>query len=388
MGGSIAGTTAEPGPTSAPILLVDDRPANLLALAAVLEGPEHELVSAQSGREALALLAAREFAVVLLDLQMPVMDGVETAIAIRRIGDARGRLVPVIFLTAGEAAMAGVLGAYATGAADFLQKPLDPDILRAKVHVFVALYRTQQRLIAEVEERRRLQDALAARDRMLSIVSHDLRNPLNTILLGVQHIAVAGGRAAGAVVRAAGRMSRLVDDMLDLTALDAGSPLSMKLGCHDLRELAREVLEELDSSAQARSLALHVEMSEGLLVVCDPERIQQVLANLVGNAIKFSREGRAVDILASRTDDEVVVSVRDEGVGIPPQQLPQIFDRYWKGDSTRRDGVGLGLSIAREIVAAHGGRMWVDSAEGRGSTFSFALRSALGGPTAELEKVS
>ncbi|MGH7440829.1 MAG: response regulator, partial [Polyangiaceae bacterium] len=123
-------STTKEVPMRAPILLVDDRPANLLAVAAVLEGPEHELVSVQSGREALALLAAREFAVVLLDVQMPVMDGVETALSIRRIGDARGRLVPVIFLTAGETDVAGVLRAYATGAADFLQKPFEPDILR------------------------------------------------------------------------------------------------------------------------------------------------------------------------------------------------------------------------------------------------------------------
>jgi signal transduction histidine kinase len=124
-------------------------------------------------------------------------------------------------------------------------------------------------------------------------------------------------------------------------------------------------------------------MSDGLLVVCDPKRIQQVLANLIGNAIKFGRVGSAVDIVASRTDEEVVVSVRDLGVGIPPGQIPHIFDRYWKGDLSPKDGMGLGLSIAREIVEAHAGRIWVDSAEGRGSTFSFALRSAHRGLTSE-----
>jgi signal transduction histidine kinase len=171
-------------------------------------------------------------------------------------------------------------------------------------------------------------------------------------------------------------MSRLVDDLLDLTALDAGKPLSMKLGSHDLRELAREILAELEASAQARNISLHVEISDGLLVVCDPERIQQVLANLVGNAIKFNREGRSVDVVGRLTYEEVVVSVQDQGAGIPAEEIPRIFDRYWKGDSTRKDGVGLGLSIARGIVDAHGGRIWVDSAQGRGSTFSFALRSA------------
>jgi signal transduction histidine kinase len=344
-------TTSEPVPTRTPILLVDDYPANLLALAAVLEGPEHELVSVQSGREALAELAAREFAVVLLDLQMPVMGGDETATA-------------------------GVLRAYASGAADFLQKPLDTDILRAKVRLFVALYRAQQRLVAEVEERRRLQEALAARDRMLAMVSHDLRNPLQTIQLGTTQMGAGGERAAAAIARAAGRMSRLVDDLLDLTALDAGKPLSVKLERRDLAELAREILRELEALAQARSLTLHVELPEHMIVSCDPERVQQVLANLVGNAIKFSHEGAAIDVVATQTGDEVVVSVRDEGAGIPSEQMARIFDRYWRGDAARKDGVGLGLSIAREIVQAHGGRIWVDSVEGRGSTFSFALRSA------------
>ncbi len=365
----------ESGEAPAPVLLVDDHPANLLALGALLKGPDLELVSVPSGTDALAEVTTREFAVVLLDLQMPVMDGIETARAIHGLGDARGRTVPVIFLTATDAPAPRMLSAYASGAVDFIQKPCEPDVLRSKVQVFVALFRTQRRLLAEIERRRILQDALDARDRMLAIVSHDLRNPLNSIVLGAAQIRTDPDLAHRSVVRAAQRMSRLVEDLLDLATLDAGKPLSMRFGCHDLAELARESIEVQQPLARSKELALRAELAAGLRVHCDPERVQQVLANLIGNAVKFSRERSPIDVVARRAGDEVVVCVRDAGIGIRREHVGHIFDRYWKGDSTREEGAGLGLSIAREIVDAHGGRIWVDTVEGQGSAFSFTLRA-------------
>jgi two-component system sensor histidine kinase/response regulator len=384
---------AKSGQAPAPLLLVDDRPGNLVALQAVLSGPEYEVVSVQSGPEALALVASREFAVVLLDLQMPGMDGIETAVEIGRIGDARGRTVPIIFLTATDSPIAHILRAYATGAADFMQKPLEPDIVRAKVQVFVGLFRTQQRLLAEIEERRRVQDALGARDRLLAIVSHDLRNPLNAILLGTTQIQRAArgphsvdiDRPARAIVRAVSRMSRLVEDLLDLATLDAGQPLSMRLGRHDLAQLALEIMEVLEPIARSTELTLRAEFVAGLYVRCDPQRVQQVLANLIGNAIKFNRNHGSIDVVADRKDDEVIVSVRDTGIGVRPDQVEHIFDPYWKGDPTRKDGAGLGLSIAREIVDAHGGRIWVDRVDGGGCAFSFTLRAAEAAQAIELQ---
>src|SRR5580698_7124250 len=145
------------GSMRAPILLVDDTPANLLGLQAVLAASDYELVSVGSGPEALAQLETREFAVVLLDLQMPVMDGVETALKIRQVGNAHGHVVPIIFVTATDVTVPRVLTAYASGAVDFIQKPLQPEILRSKVFVFAELHRAKQRLVVEIEERRRLQ---------------------------------------------------------------------------------------------------------------------------------------------------------------------------------------------------------------------------------------
>jgi signal transduction histidine kinase len=372
------------GTTRAPILLVDDKPANLLALQAMLGGLEHELVTARSGPEAIAQLEVREFAVVLLDLQMPVMDGVETALEMSQLGRARGQAVPIIFLTATDVTVPRVLSAYESGAVDFMQKPLQPEILRSKVAIFAELYRARQRLVAEIEERRRLQEALRARDELLAIVSHDLRSPLHAVLLGAVQIERAteahgwarAKKAAGAIARAVERMSRLVGNLQDLTSLHEGRPLSIELGRHDLAELAQEITELLEPLAQSNQLGLLLEPTVPTYVRCDRDRVQQVLANLIGNAIKFTQRNGTIRVRASRADAEVVVSVSDTGVGIRDEHLAHIFEPYWKADAAQKSSTGLGLFIARAIVEAHGGRIWVDTVPGTGSTFSFSLPAA------------
>jgi signal transduction histidine kinase len=180
-------------------------------------------------------------------------------------------------------------------------------------------------------------------------------------------------------------MSRLVEDLLDLATLDAGQPLSMKFGRHDLSLLALEIMELLEPVARSTELTLRAEFVAGLYVHCDPQRVQQVLANLIGNAIKFNRSHGSIDVAAVRKDAEVVVSVRDSGIGIRADEVEHLFDPYWKADPTRRDGAGLGLSIAREIVDAHGGRIWVDRAERGGCSFSFTLRAAEAAQRIELQ---
>jgi signal transduction histidine kinase len=377
------------GCARAPILLVDDKPANLLALQAMLSAPENELVTVSSGIEALARLETQEFAVVLLDLHMPVMDGVETALKMRELGNARGNAPPIIFLTATDVTVPRVLNAYASGAVDFMQKPLQPEVLRSKVAVFADLYRAKQRLVAEIDERRRLQDALHARDELLAIVSHDLRSPLHAVLLGAVQIERAtdeqewarAKKAAGAIARAVERMSRLVGNLLDLTTLHEGYPLSMELGEHDLAELAHEMAELLEPLALSNQLSLRVEVPDALCVLCDRDRIQQVLANLVGNAIKFTRPQGTIRVFATGTGGEVVVSVTDSGKGIREDHVPHIFEPYWKADARHKASTGLGLFIARAIVEAHGGRIWADTKQASGSTFSFTLRAA--GPAPE-----
>jgi signal transduction histidine kinase len=370
-----------PSSPRAPVLLVDDRPANLLALQAMLAGPGHELVTVRSGLEALAQLEMREFAVVLLDLQMPVMDGVETALKMRQLGSARGHAVPIIFLTATDVTVPRVVDAYESGAVDFMQKPLQPEILRSKIAIFADLYRAKQRLLEEIEERRRLQDALHARDELLAIVSHDLRSPLHAVLLGTVQIERAteahewarAKKAAGAIARAVERMSRLVGNLLDLTALHEGNPLSIELGRHDLAELAHEIAELLEPLAQSNQQGLLLELTSPTYVRCDRDRVQQVLANLIGNAIKFTRRDGTIRVHARLAGAEVIVSVSDTGTGIQDEHVAHVFEPYWKADTAQKSSTGLGLFIAKAIVEAHGGRIWVDTVPGKGSTFSFSL---------------
>jgi signal transduction histidine kinase len=227
--------------------------------------------------------------------------------------------------------------------------------------------------------------AVRTREDLLAIVSHDLRNPLSTVLMGATHIeriaddSDAGLRtkkAASSIVRAADRMSRLIGDLLDLAKLEAGQPLPLELATHDMVELTQQAAELHEPLARSRQLTLRTDLAGPLYVLCDSDRVQQVLANLIGNAIKFTREGGLIEIAAKVTDGETVVSVRDTGTGIPDHQIPHIFEPYWQADAQRKGSAGLGLSIAKAIVDAHGGRIWVETSPGLGSTFSFTVSAA------------
>jgi signal transduction histidine kinase len=371
-----------------PILLVDDWPANLLALEVLLASAAYDLVSVRSGPEALAQVAQRDFAVILLDLQMPGMDGVETALRMKELAIEPRRTgpSPIIFVTGADAAPPRVLKAYASGAVDFIQKPLDADVVRAKVAVFADLYRAKQRLVIEMEERVRLQNALRAREDLLAVVAHDLRSPLGAVLMGARLIdrfaegsepAARIKKASAGVVRAVDRMSRLVEDLLDLARLGAGQTLPVNLERTDLAPLAAETVEMLEPVANAKGLLLENEIVGATLAQCDRERVEQILSNLIGNAIKFTGAGGSIRIGARETDHEIVVSVRETGIGIPEEHLARIFEPYWQVDAQRKRGTGLGLFIVKAIVLAHGGRVGVETAARRGSSFWFSLPRAV-----------
>ena len=666
---------ASRAPASAPVavLLVDDRPANLLALEAVLASPERELVVASSGREAVALVKERDFAVVLLDVQMPGMDGFETAAQLRAL--ARDWPVPIIFVTGIDASPPRIMRGYAEGAVDFIQKPLDPEIIRAKVSVFEDLFRARRRLVSaqtqvasesalravaetrlqaseerfrllvetvrdyaiflldpqgrvaswnagakrfkgyeaeeilgkhfsifyprqdveagicdrwleiaaregrfedegwrvrkdgsrfwahviitalhdprsgalvgfakvtrdltnqrraeeerlrlaeeaarreaaersladfrtlidhlpvlawtalpdghvdfynlrwfeftgttpeemagwgwqrvhdpavlpavlerwkhalatgepfemefplrgadgayrwfltrvsphrdpqgaivrwvgintDIDARRRAEEArdaarseaerqrdraeraVRAREDLLAIVSHDLRNPLGVVLLGAAQVerhadeSAAGRRvksAATSILAAADRMTRLVGDLLDLAKLEAGQALPLDREIADVGDVTRRATELLEPLARTRQLTLDARVSGQTAALCDRGRVEQVLSNLIGNAMKFTRQGGAIRVEARRAGSDVLVSVSDTGIGIPEDQARHVFEPYWQAGPEKKQGAGLGLSICKAIVDAHGGRLWVESAVGRGSTFYFTL---------------
>jgi signal transduction histidine kinase len=223
--------------------------------------------------------------------------------------------------------------------------------------------------------------ATRARDEMIGVVSHDLRNPIHTVHMSASFLldVLPDGertmeRTQAAIIRrAAERANRLIQDLLDISHIESGR-LSLDLLPHDAASIAREAVEQAEMTAAERGIALECgAMDDGVRVVVDRDRIVQALGNLIGNALKFTPPGGRVTVSARRSEEGVLLSVADTGPGIPAAQVPRLFDRYWQANTADRRGVGLGLSIVQGIAAAHGGEVRVDTAEGAGTTFTLAL---------------
>jgi len=225
------------------------------------------------------------------------------------------------------------------------------------------------------------QEALRAREDLLAIVSHDLRNPLGVVLASTALLLKSNlppdkqeraRRQVEAIQRAGNRMNRLIRDLLDFASIQAGR-LSVSLRPQDVAAMVSEVLEVTEPLATAKSQHLVSDVAPGLAIRCDHDRVIQLFSNLVGNAVKFTPDGGTITVHAAADGEVVRFSVADDGPGISADELPHVFDRYYQAQRKNRDGIGLGLSIARGIVEAHGGRIWVESEEGKGSTFFFTL---------------
>jgi signal transduction histidine kinase len=380
--------------------MVDDTPANLLALEAILEPLGHCLVRAQSGQEALRHVLDKDFAAILMDVQMPGLDGFKTAALIKE--REKSRHIPIIFITAISRDAEHVFAGYEHGAVDYLLKPFEPEILRCKVSVFVDLFlrgeeikrqgellRKQEREALERERlyekerqaRREAEAAAQAREDILAVVSHDLRNPLNAIFAGtalLMRYLPEGEERQGiekqvlSIERSAERMNRLIGDLLDICRIE-GNRLVVDAKSHEIAPLMSQVVEMLEPIAAQRNQRLEAAtFGEGVPVYCDRERIFQVLSNLIGNAVKFGPEGSVIGLTAQGGEDAIRFTVTDRGPGIPEDQLSHIFDRYWQSGPNKRQGLGLGLAIAKGIIDAHGGQIWAESTPG-GSSFHFEL---------------
>ncbi|HYW09674.1 MAG TPA: PAS domain S-box protein [Longimicrobium sp.] len=226
----------------------------------------------------------------------------------------------------------------------------------------------------------RAQRAVGTREEVLGVVTHDLRNPLNTILMTTNLLLDNSTERRSSTVhwlelirRAADGMNRIVGDLLDVSSIDAGR-FAVTPEPHEAAALVEEAREMLEPLAGARGIRLACRVEEGTPAVsADSHQLLRVISNLVGNAVKFTSEGGTITLRAAALDGGVCFSVRDTGPGIPPEQLAHVFDRYWQARPGDRRGAGLGLAIAQGIVDAHGGRIWVESEPGRGATFSFAI---------------
>ena len=240
------------------------------------------------------------------------------------------------------------------------------------------------RLAALALDNARLHDtvraSLRARDEMVGVVSHDLRNPVaavkmlsRTLLRAPENGGAQARESIELISQAAEQMDALIRDLLDVNRLDAGK-LAISPVPVDPSELLADALQTLRPLVEEKGISLDLQIETALpKVMADPERIQQALSNLVGNAIKFSPAGSKIVVVARKDGDGVIISVVDNGKGIAAEQLPRVFDRYWQSSRTDRQGAGLGLAIAKGIVEAHGGRIWIESKQGEGTTASFSL---------------
>jgi signal transduction histidine kinase len=371
--------------TRAKILMVDDLPANLMALKAILEPLGQDLVAAQSGEEALRHLLQDDYAVILMDVQMPGLDGLETVALIK----ARDRCkhIPVIFITALSRETAYILRGYAGGAVDYLLKPIDADILRAKVSVFVDLYLRGEQLKSqamELSERRRIEAEIAAavefQQRLVGIVGHDIRSPLSALLATAKMLLAMGqlterqSKAIERIARSGGRIESIVRLLLDFASARIGGGIQIHPRAMDLHALVPRAIEELQQSHPGR--AIHFTSQGDGRGDWDADRLMQVLVNLLDNAMKYSPEGTPVDVSIHGEPDAVVLEVHNAGEPIPPSLLPTIFEPFRRGAQSEqvvKMSLGLGLYIVREIVRAHHGTVEIHSSQESGTSFRIRL---------------
>jgi two-component system sensor histidine kinase/response regulator len=334
--------------------------------------------TASSGNDALRLLLKHDFALVLLDVEMPGMDGYEVAQLMR--STARTRLVPIIFVTAGDRSEQRTFRGYEAGAVDFLYKPVDAHTLESKVRVFVELYRKTHELAAVNASLERtsalLRDKVADLENVSHSLSHDLRAPLRSIrafaqILGESLTGKLDDGEADAldrVIQGAGRMTAMIDELFDLLKLAAQDAPRAPV---DLAAVFAATLEALhDDIARCNA-----GVTRDTLPALHTNRalVGQVLQNLIGNAIKFSGDRRPeVHVSAQRRTDGWEIAVRDNGIGIAPDDHDRVF-RLFERVTREAAGTGVGLALCKRAVERLGGRIWIKSTPGAGSTFHFTI---------------
>ena len=385
----------------AKLLIVDDLPENLLALEALIKREDRTVYKALSADEALSLLLQHEFAIAILDVQMPGMNGFELAELMR--GTEKTKSIPIVFVSAAGREMNYAFKGYESGAVDFLHKPLDIHAVKSKVNVFVDLYRQRKAVKQQVEaleQSRREQEVLLAqlqltqvelehavrmRDDFMSIVSHEVRTPLNGLILETQlrkmHLARDNASAftldkMKAMVERDERqiqsLIRLIEDMLDVSRIRTGK-LSIRPSEFDLSAAVGNLLESFAAQISAAGSSVNYSSEQPVVGQWDEFRIEQVVSNLLTNALRYGAK-KPIDVSVYTRSAWAVIEVSDQGIGISEENQQRILHQFERiAGSHVVTGLGLGLYISEQIVAAHDGQISVHSALGEGATFRVCL---------------
>jgi signal transduction histidine kinase len=385
----------------AKLLIVDDLPENLLALEALIKREDRIVYKALSADEALSLLLQHEFAMAILDVQMPGMNGFELAELMR--GTEKTKNIPIVFVSAGGRELNYAFKGYESGAVDFLYKPLDIHAVKSKVNVFVELYRQSKAMkqqVEELEQSRREQEALLEqlqstqleleqavrmRDDFMSIVAHEVRTPLNGLILETQlrkmHLARDNAAAftldkMHAMVdrdeRQIKSLIRLIEDMLDVSRIRTGK-LSIRPTRFDLSALVRDWLQNFAPQIEAAESSVTLEADQTVVGSWDEFRIEQVISNLLTNALRYGAKS-PITVKVYSESGQAWVEVRDFGIGIGEENQKRIFQQFERVTAKHAvAGLGLGLFISEQIVAAHGGSITVESRIGEGALFRVCL---------------
>jgi signal transduction histidine kinase len=385
----------------AKLLIVDDLPENLLALEALIKREDRIVYKALSADEALSLLLQHEFAMAILDVQMPGMNGFELAELMR--GTEMTKNIPIVFVSAGGRELNYAFKGYESGAVDFLYKPLDIHAVKSKVNVFVELYRQSKAMkqqVEELEQSRREQEALLKqlqstqleleqavrmRDDFMSIVAHEVRTPLNGLILETQlrkmHLARDNAAAftldkMHAMVdrdeRQIKSLIRLIEDMLDVSRIRTGK-LSIRPTRFDLSALVRGLLQNFAPQVDAAESTVTLEAEQPVVGSWDEFRVEQVISNLLTNALRYGAKS-PITVKVYSESGQARVEVRDLGIGIGEENQKRIFQQFERVTAKHAvAGLGLGLFISEQIVAAHGGSITVESRIGEGALFRVCL---------------
>jgi len=366
------------------ILIVDDNPQNLVVLETLLNDPDYRLTKAQSAQDALMVLFDTDFALIVLDVQMPETSGFELAQIIK--SRKKTKDVPIIFLTAHYAEDEHVLSGYSAGAVDYLTKPINPAILRSKVAVFAELYRKSQALNEANRDLNTRNDELEIANKELEAfsytVSHDLRAPLRHISAFVELLRKQAEttlddesrRFLGIIQRSAREMGQLIDSLLAFSRMGRTEP---KLASVDMNEIIQRALDDLKPELEGRD----IEWNLGQLpkVEADQALMGQVWTNLLSNAVKYTRPRHPARIeIGCDTvprPGEFVFFVRDNGVGFDMKYVDKLFGVFQRLHREQEfEGIGIGLASVRRIISRHGGQTWADAKLDSGATLFFTLK--------------